>query len=153
MSSWYNKIVANLENLPAFLEFYNDEIVICQNEIKIKGNIEKNLASLPGITEHCFTGLQEIEAVLQFLNIELKKIQRKHFQKYFEHYNRALTSREVEKYCSGEPEILEYEMLINEVALLRNKFLALMKGLESKNFMLGHIVKLKAAGFDDYNIL
>jgi hypothetical protein len=41
------------------------------------------------------------------------------------------------------------ETIANEVALLRNRWLGILKGLESKNFMLGHIVRLRAAGMED----
>ena len=99
-----------------------------------------------------FSNLQEIEAVLNYLNIQLRKIRRKHFQKYLENYNRVLTSRDVEKYVDGEQEVIDFEMLINEVALLRNRYLGIMKALESKNFMLGHLVRLKAAGMEDFTI-
>ena len=90
--------------------------------------------------------------MLNFLNIQLRKIRRKHFQKYLEAYNRALTSRDAEKYAEGEDEVIDMEVLINEVAYLRNKFLGIMKALESKNFMLGHIVRLRAAGMEDITI-
>ena len=96
--------------------------------------------------------MQEIEAVLNFMNIQLRKIRRKHFQKYLEAYNRALTSRDAEKYVDGEDEVIDYEVLVNEVALLRNKWLGIMKALESKNFMLGHIVRLRAAGMEDISV-
>jgi hypothetical protein len=115
----------------------------------VSGNVEKNLSGLPGITEHRFNQLQEIEAVLNFLNIQLRQIRRKHFQKYLEHYARALTSRDAEKYVDGEPEVIDFETIINEVALVRNKWLGIMKAMESKNFMLGHIVRLRAAGMED----
>jgi hypothetical protein len=44
------------------------------------------------------------------------------------------------------------ETIINEVALLRNKWLGIMKGLESKNFMLGHVTRLRTAGMEDASI-
>ena len=91
-------------------------------------------------------------AVLNYLNIQLRKIRRKHFQKYLEGYARALTSRDAEKYVDGEDEVIEFETLINEVALLRNRFLGILKGMESKNFMLGHIVRLRAAGMEDVQV-
>ncbi|MCX7180706.1 MAG: hypothetical protein NTX56_18735, partial [Proteobacteria bacterium] len=82
----------------------------------------------------------------------LRKIRRKHFQKYLEAYARALTSRDAEKYVDGEDEVVDYESLINEVALIRNKWMGILKGLESKNFMLGHIVRLRAAGMEDVTL-
>jgi hypothetical protein len=107
---------------------------------------------LPGITEHRFNQLQEIEAVLNHLNIQLRKIRRKHFQKYLEGYARALTSRDAEKYVDGEDEVIDFETIINEVALLRNRYLGILKAMESKNFMLGHIVRLRAAGMEDIQV-
>jgi hypothetical protein len=52
----------------------------------------------------------------------------------------------------GEDEVIDYETIINEVAYLRNRWLGIMKSLESKNFMLGHLVRLKSAGMEDYNV-
>jgi hypothetical protein len=149
MSTWYSKVTANLGEIPNFIAYYERELENAKFDISVKGNIEKNLAALPGHTEHRFNQLQEIEAVLNFLNIQLRQIRRKHFQKYLEHYNRALTSRDAEKYVDGEQEVIDFETIINEVALLRNRWLGIMKAMESKNFMLGHIVRLRAAGMED----
>jgi hypothetical protein len=44
------------------------------------------------------------------------------------------------------------EALINEIALLRNKYLGIMKGLDSKNYMLGHMTRLRAAGMEDFTV-
>ena len=104
---------------------------------------------MPGITEHRFNQLQEIEAVLNYLNIRLRKIRQTHYKKYLEAYARALSSRDAEKYVDGEDEVIDMETIINEVALLRNKWLGVMKGIESKNFMLGHVVRLRTAGMED----
>lgn len=149
---WYHKVVNNMAEIPAFIGYYERELETAKFECTIKGVVEKNISQLPGITEHRFNQLQEIEAVLNFLNIQLRKIRRKHFQKYLESYNRALTSRDAEKYVDGEQEVIDMETIINEVALLRNKYLGIMKGFESKNFMLGHVVRLRAAGMEDITL-
>jgi len=146
---WYTQITQNLAVLPDFVSYYQKELAEARKECSVKGNIERNLAALPGITEYRFNQLQEIEAVLNFLNIQLRQIRRQHFQKYLENYNRALSSRDVDKYVDGEPEVVNFEVLINEVALLRNSYLGILKGLESKNFMLGHIARLRTAGMED----
>jgi hypothetical protein len=146
---WYNKITNNMGEIPAFIDHYERELIGAKGEIKIQGNVERALANLPGLTEHRFNQLQEIEAVLEYLNIQLRKIRRRHFQKYLEAYARSLTSRDAEKYVDGEDEVIDMETIINEVALLRNKWLGVMKGIESKNFMLGHVVRLRTAGMED----
>ena len=149
---WYNRVVQDMGNIPAFINFYENELEQAKYDCSVKGNLEKNIASLPGLTEQRFNQLQEIEAVLNYLNIQLRKIRRRHFQKYLENYNRALTSRDAEKYVDGEDEVIDFETIINEVALVRNKWLGLMKGLESKNFMLGHVSRLRTAGMEDITL-
>ena len=152
MSNWYTRVTNDLSVIPDFISNYETELISAKNEVKIYGNVEKNIAGLPGITENRFNQLQEIEAVLNYLNIQLRKIRRKHFQKYLEAYNRALTSRDAEKYVDGEDEVVDFEVLINEVALLRNKWLGILKGLEAKQWQMGHIVRLRTAGMEDITI-
>lgn len=149
---WYSKVVADLSNIPDFITHYEHELDEAKRDCRVGGLVEKNITALPGLTEHRFNQLQEVEAVLNYLNIQLRKIRRRHFQKYLEGYARALTSRDAEKYVDGEDEVIEFETLINEVALLRNRFLGILKGMESKNFMLGHIVRLRAAGMEDVQV-
>jgi len=149
---WYNKVTQDLSQLPAFIDYYNDELQEAKREVRIGGNVEQNIKLLPGVTEHRFNQLQEIEAVLNYLNIELRKTRRKHFQKYLEGYARALTSRDAEKYVDGEGEVIDMELIINEVALLRNRWLGIMKGLDTKQWQMGHIVKLRTAGMEDVSV-
>jgi hypothetical protein len=149
---WYSKITSDLSVLPDFLAYYENQMASARVEVAVKGNVEKNIAALPGITEYRFNQLQEIEAVLSFLNIQLRKIRRKHFQKYLEGYQRALTARDAEKYVDGEEEVIDFEILINEVALLRNKYLGIMTGIDAKQWQMGHIVRLRTAGMEDITI-
>jgi hypothetical protein len=149
---WYSKVVADLGTIPDFIAHYENELDHAKRDCKIGGLVEKNITALPGITEHRFNQLQEIEAILNHLNIQLRKIRRRHFQKYLEGYARALTSRDAEKYVDGEDEVIDFETIINEVALLRNRWLGIMKAMESKNFMLGHVVRLRAAGMEDIQV-
>jgi len=149
---WYNKVTQDLGELPEFINFYMAELDEAKREISINGVVERNIRDLPGVTERRSNQLQEIEAVLNYMNIQLRKLRKGYFQKYLENYNRALTARDAEKYVDGEDEVIDYETLINEVALLRNRWLGVMKALESKNFMLGHLVKLKTAGMEDFSL-
>ena len=149
---WYSKIVANIGAIPDFIEHYQRELEDAKRECKISGIVEKNITALPGITEHRFNQLQEIEAVLSYLNIQLRKIRTKHFKKYLEGYARALTARDAEKYVDGEDEVIDYETIINEVAYLRNRWLGIMKGLDSKSWMSGHVVRLRTAGMEDIQV-
>jgi hypothetical protein len=150
--NWYSRITTDLSVIPDFITHYENEMISAKADVRVYGNVEKNIANLPGVTEYRFNQLQEIEAVLNYLNIQLRKIRRKHFQKYLEKYNRQLTSRDAEKYVDGEEEVIDFEVLINEVALLRNKWLGIMKGIDAKQWQLGHIVRLRTAGMEDISI-
>jgi len=149
---WYSRVVADLGTIPEFIQHYERELEDAKRDCRIAGVVEKNISALPGITEHRFNQLQEIEAVLSYLNIQLRKIRRRHFQKYLEAYARALTSRDAEKYVDGEDEVIDYETIINEVALLRNRWLGVMKGLDTKQWQMGHIVRLRTAGMEDITV-
>jgi hypothetical protein len=149
---WYSKVVADLGNIPDFIAYYEQELADAKRDCRLGGLVEKAITALPGITEHRFNQLQEIEAILNHLNIQLRKIRRRHFQKYLEGYARALTSRDAEKYVDGEDEVIDFETIINEVALLRNRWLGIMKGLDSKSWMSGHIVRLRTAGMEDIQV-
>lgn len=149
---WYNKVSKDIAELPACLEYYYDELAQAQKECKIYGNIEKISAQLPGIVEQRFNQLQEIEAILEYLNIELRRLRSKTFRKYLENYQRALSSRDVEKYVDGEADVVDFEKLINEFALIRNKWLGIIKGLDIKQWQMSNIIKLRTAGMEDISI-
>ena len=149
---WYSRVVADLSAIPDFISHYESELASARVDCRISGIVEKNITALPGITEYRFNQLQEIEAVLNYLNIQLRKIRRRHFQKYLEGYARALTSRDAEKYVDGEDEVIDFETIINEVALLRNKWLGIMKGLDTKQWQMGHVVRLRTAGMEDIQV-
>jgi len=149
---WYSRVVADLGNIPDFIAYYEKELEDAKRDVRVGGLIEKNIKELPGITEHRFNQLQEIEAILNHLNIQLRKIRRRHFQKYLEGYQRALTSRDAEKYVDGEDEVIDYETIINEVAYLRNRWLGILKGIDSKQWQMGHIVRLRTAGMEDIQV-
>jgi hypothetical protein len=150
--NWYTRISHDLAVIPDFIAHYENELISSKIDVRVSGLVERQISALPGITEHRFNQLQEVEAVLNLLNIKLRKIRRGHFQKYLEKYARALTSRDAEKYVDGEDEVIDFEYLINEVALLRNKYLGIMKGLDAKQWQMGHIVRLRTAGMEDISV-
>lgn len=149
MSTWYNRVVADLSDIINCIDYYEAELSHARSECKIAGSLEKSSAALPGITEHRFNQLQEIEAILEHLNILLRKERSHVFRKYLEKYNRQLSSRDAEKYVDGEDSVITLSQLANQFSLLRNKFLGIMKGLEAKSFQVNNITKLRTAGLED----
>lgn len=149
MAGWYNSVVEDLSKIVDSIDYYEKELEEAKYEVGIKGSLEKSSAALPGLTEYRFNQLQEIEAILEHLNIELRKERSKTFRKYLEAYNRQLSSRDAEKFVDSEDSVINLTHLCNQYALLRNKYLGIMKGLDTKQWQLGHIVRLRTAGMED----
>ena len=149
---WYAKVTQDIANLPDCLDHFYNELEQARAEVKIHGSVEKASASLPGIVEQRFNQLQELEAILESLNIDLRKIRSKLFRKYLEAYARALNANEVNRYVEGELEVVDMEKIINEFAMLRNQWLGIIKALDQKQWQLTNIVKLRTAGLEDISI-
>ena len=146
---WYSEVSRDVGKIPEAIKHYESELIDARKEVKLAGNVEKASAAMPGIVEHRFNQLQEIEAILHYMNIELRRLRSSYFKKYLENYQRALSSRDVEKYDDGEADVVDYEKIINEFALLRNKWLGVLKALDQKQWQITNIVKLRVAGMED----
>ena len=149
---WYSEISRDISKIPDAIAYFEKELIDARVEVKLKGNVERAAAEMPGIVEHRFNQLQEIEAILNYLNIELRRLRSSFFKKYLENYQRALSSRDVEKYVDGEADVVDYEKIINEFALMRNKWLGLLKGLDQKQWQITNVVKLRVAGMEDASL-
>ena len=146
---WYSEISRDIAKIPEAIKHFENELSLAKKEVKLVGNVEKASAQMPGIVEQRFNQLQEIEAILNYMNIELRRLRSSYFKKYLENYQRALSSRDVEKYVDGEADVVDYEKIINEFALLRNKWLGVLKALDQKQWQITNIVKLRVAGMED----
>jgi hypothetical protein len=134
------------------IEFYNNELETAKQETKIFGSLERNNQQLPGQVAHRFDQLQDIESVLKFLNVRYDKMRSDHYRRYLERYNRELSDRSIEKYIDGENDIVDMSCLINEVALVRNRYLGIMKAFDAKSYSMGNITRLRIAGMNDHEL-
>jgi len=149
MSNWYRRVSDDVSTLPDAISYFEAELVSARMETSLKGNLESNARLMPGVVEHRFNQLQEVEAILEWLNIQLRKKRSEVFKKFIENYNRALSSRDAEKYVDGDAEVYQWQLLINEFAMIRNKYLGLMKAIDAKQFQINNITKLRVAGMED----
>ena len=145
---WYSEISRDVSKIPDAVKYFESELIQARVEVKLKGNVERAAAEMPGIVEHRFNQLQEIEAILNYLNIELRRPV-PILKKYLENYPRVCPSRDVEKYVDGEADVVDYEKIINEFALLRNTWLGVLKALDQKQWQITNVVKLRVAGMED----
>jgi dTDP-4-amino-4,6-dideoxygalactose transaminase len=156
MIHWYGKVVRDpldLAPVHAACDYFEEEYLNAVQEVDIKQmrgmRVDEVEKRLPGIVGYRYAQLQEIEAILGYIQIRetaIKGMRRRH---YLEHYNRALTPTTAEKYVEADDEVLAMALLRNRVALTRNRFLGLTKEHECLHFQLTNISKLLAAGVDD----
>ena len=150
--NWYNEVSRNLDKIPECISYFDTELIQAKKEVRIFGSLEKASASLPGIVEQRFSQLQQLEAILEYLNIEYRRLRSKTFRNFLESYNKKLTSRDADKYVDGESDVVDMAKIINDFALLRNQWLGITKGLDQKQWQLTNIVKLRVAGMEDATI-
>lgn len=151
MAGWYNAVVSDIARLPDAMTYFEGQLEQArQQDLPMRGQrLELVAADIPGVVEHRFGQLQEIEAILEHLNIQYRRTRSAVFRRYLENYQRALSSRDVEKYVEGEAEVVDMAVLINQFSLLRNQWLGLLKGLDQRAFSVNNVVRLRVAGLDD----
>jgi len=146
---WYYKVTADWSELPACLEYFSSEAVEARKELSMKGRLEEHAAKIPVNTERRFAQLQVLNAIVKYFEIERDRIKATHYRQYLEGYARALSSRDAEKYADGEKDVVDLELLINEICMVRNVFTGIIKGLDNKSFTINNVAKLRAAGLED----
>lgn len=134
------------------IAYFEDEYKGSKQQIKMEGNLTALAAKIPGLVEYYYGTLQEIEAILAWLEIQETKILGETRKRYLEHYDRALTDRMAEKYADADSAVIDIKLLIIEVAYIRNLFLGIMKSIEYSHYQLSNCVRLRTAGMEDATI-
>ena len=80
--NWYTEVTKDIQKIPDCIKHFEAELLQAKKECSIWGNLEKASASMPGVVEHRFNQLQEIEAILEYLNIEFRRLRSKTFKKF-----------------------------------------------------------------------
>jgi hypothetical protein len=131
---------------------YLDEYERARADTACEGRIERLSSKLPGIVDHRFSQLQDLEAILEHIEDRLKAKTIEHTKQYMEHYQRTLTWQQASAYASVHTDVLFIKSILTEVADVRNLYLGLMKSFEYMHFQLTNVTKLRAAGLEDAEI-
>lgn len=152
--NWYNEIAGkdNLSLIPDCIDYYENELKDARKEINEMGSVERQCARIPGIVEYRFNQLQLIEAILEHLNIKYKRKKFEKFKDFFTNYDRKLSTTDAKYYAENQVEVVSIMEIINSFALIRNKYEGIIKALETKQYQLNNIVKLRTAGMEDSEI-
>lgn len=154
MSRWYSRVSSAPEgdytDLVEMLAWFEDELERSRVSLETDGRrLEDLMKRIPGYAEYYYGLLQELEAVREFLEIRRERIHLEARKRYMEHYHRTLQERTAEKYADGDPDVLDMRLLINEVTLVRNKYLGVTKRIEYLHFQLTNVRELRKAGIED----
>lgn len=152
MTDWLYKVKQNKDNIIDCIDYYEKEYEDARKEVVFKGKIAEHSANLSGQYEFRYGQLQELEAILKYLEIQLAIERGRKYKELLETYKRALTSADLKQYVEIEDSVILLNILVNEAALIRNKFLSITKGFEIKGFQLNNVIKLASAGIEDIQI-
>lgn len=152
MDNAFQIVQKNENKLTEVLEYFNSEYEEARKELKINGKLEKYVSQISANFEYRYSQLQELEAILEYFNIKLKSVKSKKYQQLINSSARALTQSDLRQYIDGDEQVVAIQTIINEIALVRNKFISLSKGFETQNYQLSNLTKLYAAGLDDIRI-
>lgn len=149
MSNYYQAIKNNEGSLPEVLKFFEEEYKVGQQEIKTTGkNLTECCAKIASFYEYRMSQLQELEAILKHFEMKISKEKSELYKKYLENYNRVLTSTDIKNYIEGQPTVVALQTIINEITLVRNKFISLTTGFATMNYQLSNLSRLYASGID-----
>lgn len=151
-NEYFQTIKKDESTLPKILDYFNNEYEDARKEVDIKGSLTECVSKISSRYEYRVSQLQEIEAILKHFEIKLSQRKSALYQKFLENYNRSLSSTDIKIYIEGQPEVVAIQQVINEIALIRNKYLGLTKGFETANYQLSNLSKLYAAGVDGVQI-
>lgn len=130
--------------------YYKEKHAELAKEInEVKGSIERWASKIGGMTEYCFRQLQDLEAILDYLETKEKSTRSKAYIRFSEHYAKALSHTQVNSYVDSDGDLQNVRDVMQQVAYSRNIFIGLMKALEAINYQLSNVTKLRVAGLDD----
>lgn len=153
MTNWYLKISnasdGDFTPVAEALAWFEKEYQIGREEIKLQGKVEDCAKRLPGLVEYYYRHLQELDAILQWFEIKIMQATQKARKGYLEHYNKALNASQVERYAEADPDVIDLKHLYNIVGLMRNQFFGIHKALDTSNYQISNITRLRTAGIED----
>lgn len=152
---WYEKLSKNPTDnniLAEGIEYYESELENAKNDVNIIGHFQIQVAKMPGVVDHRYAQLQELESVLKFYEILYNKSKNKAIRECLEGCKKDFSSRDSKKIAECNSEVVNFEYILNRVARIRNKYLGIHKALEVKNFQLNNIAILYSFGLEDATI-
>lgn len=148
MQFWYNIIKKDITKLQDFIDTYDKEYEEFLPCFKLSGNLSELSVRIPGLIEHCQSCIDDISSVYRFIETLYDSAKAAAYKKYNESYNKGLSETAKNQYASNEKGVVDIKIKLTDIKFVQNKFEGVAKGLESMNYMVSNLVKLKIAGVD-----
>lgn len=153
---WFQRIISkpggDMIALGNALEWFEKEHEDGRKQLKPSGRLAEVEARLPANAEYYYGMAMEIEAILQWINLETEKMVVKWHRHYLESYHRDLNANVAKSWAECHQEVVDLKELAITVGLIRSKFHGLTQGLNYLHFQLGNITALHKAGIEDHEI-
>lgn len=158
MKRWYSRIASagpstELTILGDAMEWFEKEYGELETFLRPKGRIIVAAQRIGGQMAYTWSLLQELEAILKWAEIRLTRVQTEARKHYLDNYPKQLTDTQAKAFAEADPGVEQWRELINMIALQRNRYISLTKGLEMMHFQISNITKLKAATLDDADFI
>ena len=149
MVLWHRVIQQDDAQVLNAVVYFNSELELAKDELKITGSIVGMLQQHPYIYENRYGQWQQLETIVEIMESKQKNIKSTLFKKYTSSGQRMLTSTDAMKYVEGDQQYVDYALLIAEIVYLKERFAGVVKALEQKYWSLSTIAKLRTAGIED----
>lgn len=138
--SWAQKIRSNPTSLSDAVKYYTTEYIKAKDDVEIVTHkLEREKLGTSHIFEHRLSQLQDIEAILKILNVQESNLRKSIYKKLVE--NGANSN--INYLIDLDESIINLETVVNELAMIRNLYLGILKGLHVKNASVYLCLKMR----------
>lgn len=93
--------------------------------------------------------INEMKGIEDTLKTKLQQSESVHWKKYNENYQRALSSRDIQAYVSGEPDYVALQELQLEVQFVKRQLESLKEALEAMGWQIKTVTELRVNELQD----
>ena len=135
-------------------EYYENLYETAKDDVRPKRgtSVESLSTRLPGMVEERYGQLYDLESILELLENRYKKVKQDETKRFFEFYQRSLTYAQAKDYAEATDEVQLIHSAIQRVAAVRNLYMGLYKALDTLQFQISNVVKMRCAGLDDASL-
>lgn len=156
--NWYRKIFASsregleyLELAVSACDFYENLYEEARKDVRVpNGTSLLTLQSkIAGMSEERWAQLQDLEAILQYMEERENVVRMEKVKNFAEHYQRNLSAKEARDYADVADEVQNLRLIRHRVAYVRDLYAGIFTALNVLQFQISNATKLKCAGLDD----